>query len=163
MVVQASHRPLLPAAMNEVEPLSSRRSACLNPQESMPSTDPKQRGQPGAIRRAPRRNTLLGRTSIRKLQGSGPLPAPSQRTEIPACFPWRSLRARRPEGRTMDARDKILPVLRSGGRYVVELYNVIRTHRSLDKDAPLSRSVQRTGIIRSRALLGGLHHHYVRV
>jgi hypothetical protein len=42
-------------------------------------------------------------------------------------------------------------------------YNDIRTHRSLDKDAPISRSVQRTGIISSRPILGGLHHHYVRV
>src|SRR6266702_3400887 len=42
-------------------------------------------------------------------------------------------------------------------------YNEMRTNRSLDKDAPLSRPVQRTGSIMSRALLGGLHHHYVRV
>ena len=42
-------------------------------------------------------------------------------------------------------------------------YNDIRTHRSLNKDAPVSRSVQRTGIISSRPILGGLHHHYVRV
>ena len=42
-------------------------------------------------------------------------------------------------------------------------YNEIRTHRSLDKDAPVSRSVQRTGSIKSHAILGGLHHHYVRV
>jgi transposase InsO family protein len=41
-------------------------------------------------------------------------------------------------------------------------YNNIRTHRSLDKDAPVSRPVQRTGIIRSNSILGGLHHHYVR-
>ena len=41
-------------------------------------------------------------------------------------------------------------------------YNEIRTHRSLDKDAPVSRLVQRTGIISSRPILGGLHHHYVR-
>ena len=50
-------------------------------------------------------------------------------------------------------------ILRSYARY----YNDIRTHRSLDKDAPVSRSVQRTGIISSRPILGGLHHHYVRV
>ena len=37
------------------------------------------------------------------------------------------------------------------------------THRSLDKDAPVSRPVQRTGIIGSHPILGGLHHHYVRV
>jgi Integrase core domain. len=42
-------------------------------------------------------------------------------------------------------------------------YNVSRTHRSLDKDAPLSRPVQRAGSIHSYAILGGLHHHYVRV
>src|ERR1700676_2073387 len=42
-------------------------------------------------------------------------------------------------------------------------YNDIRTHRSLDKDAPVSRPVQRTGVISSRAILGGLHHHYARV
>ena len=42
-------------------------------------------------------------------------------------------------------------------------YNNIRTHRSLDKDAPVSRPIQRIGIINSHAILGGLHHHYVRV
>jgi transposase InsO family protein len=42
-------------------------------------------------------------------------------------------------------------------------YNDIRTHWSLDKDAPISRPVQRTGSIRSRKVLGGLHHHYMRI
>ena len=42
-------------------------------------------------------------------------------------------------------------------------YNVSRTHRSLDKDAPFWRPVQRAGSIHSHAILGGLHHHYVRV
>jgi transposase InsO family protein len=42
-------------------------------------------------------------------------------------------------------------------------YNNIKTHWSLAKDAPVSRPVQRTGIIRSYSILGGLHHHYVRV
>jgi hypothetical protein len=42
-------------------------------------------------------------------------------------------------------------------------YNDIRTHRSLDKDAPVSRPVQRTGIISSHPILSGLHHHYIRV
>ena len=40
-------------------------------------------------------------------------------------------------------------------------YNKIRTHRSLDKDAPAFRSVQRVGTITPYAILGGLHHHYV--
>jgi hypothetical protein len=42
-------------------------------------------------------------------------------------------------------------------------YNGVRTHRSLDKDAPVSRPVQRTGVISSRPILGGLHHHYVQI
>jgi transposase InsO family protein len=42
-------------------------------------------------------------------------------------------------------------------------YNTTRTHRSLDKDAPFSRPVQRIGRITSHALLGGLHHHYCRI
>ena len=50
-------------------------------------------------------------------------------------------------------------VLRSYARY----YNEVSTHRSLHKDAPVSGPVQRTGIISSRPILGGLHHHYVRV
>jgi transposase InsO family protein len=50
-------------------------------------------------------------------------------------------------------------ILRSYARY----YNDIRTHRSLDKDAPVSRPVQRTGSIKSFQILGRLHHHYVRV
>lgn len=50
-------------------------------------------------------------------------------------------------------------ILRSYARY----YNNIRTHRSLDKDAPVFRPVQRTGSITSFPILGGLHHRYARV
>src|SRR5216684_1636072 len=48
-------------------------------------------------------------------------------------------------------------------RSYADYYNGVRTHRSLNKDAPVSRSVQRTGVISSRAILGGLHHHYGRI
>jgi transposase InsO family protein len=48
-------------------------------------------------------------------------------------------------------------------RFYARYYNDVRTHRSLDKDAPVSRPVQRTGSITSFAILGGLHHHYARV
>src|SRR5262249_29624973 len=44
-------------------------------------------------------------------------------------------------------------VLKSYARY----YNEMRTHRSLDKDAPRSRPVQRTGSIVSHALLACSH------
>jgi Integrase core domain len=42
-------------------------------------------------------------------------------------------------------------------------YNTAKTHRSLDKDAPISRPVQRIGRIVSHALVGGLHHQYARI
>src|SRR6202163_1644734 len=44
-----------------------------------------------------------------------------------------------------------------------DYYNSVRTHRSLDKDAPVTRQIQRIGSIKSHAILGGLHHHYARV
>ncbi len=48
-------------------------------------------------------------------------------------------------------------------RCYAHYYNDMRTHRSLNKDAPISRAVQRIGNIKSHAVLGGLHHHYVRI
>ena len=42
-------------------------------------------------------------------------------------------------------------------------YNELRTHRSLDKDAPIHRAIQHVGRIVSVPVLGGLHHHYCRI
>lgn len=42
-------------------------------------------------------------------------------------------------------------------------YNGARTHLSLSKDSPVSRAVQTIGRIQPVPLLGGLHHHYVRI
>jgi len=50
-------------------------------------------------------------------------------------------------------------ILRAYARY----YNDIRTHRSLNKYAPVSRPVQQAGNIKSGPILGGFHHLYVRV
>src|SRR4051812_3783112 len=50
-------------------------------------------------------------------------------------------------------------ILRTYCRY----YNAIRTHRSLDKDAPNHRPVQLNGNVCSCSVLGGLHHHYFRI
>jgi len=49
-------------------------------------------------------------------------------------------------------------------KYYARYYNETRTHLALDKDkdAPVSRPVQRTGVVRSRTILGGLHHQYAR-
>jgi hypothetical protein len=35
--------------------------------------------------------------------------------------------------------------------------------RTLDKDAPFHRAIERLGVITSRPVLGGLHHQYCRI
>ena len=45
----------------------------------------------------------------------------------------------------------------------MKYYNGARTHLSLKKDAPFSRTVDRAGKILCRPILGGLHHQYVRI
>jgi hypothetical protein len=55
----------------------------------------------------------------------------------------------------------IVPLLDRDNCLKSHFYNGVRTHRPLNKDAPVFRSVQRTGVIRSRAILGGLHHTMV--
>jgi transposase InsO family protein len=42
-------------------------------------------------------------------------------------------------------------------------YNETRPHRSLQKDTPLRRAVQRIGEVAVIPVLGGLHHQYVRM
>jgi transposase InsO family protein len=42
-------------------------------------------------------------------------------------------------------------------------YNQARTHLALQKDAPLHRTVQRSGAILAIPILAGLHHQYVRM
>ena len=50
-------------------------------------------------------------------------------------------------------------LLRSYQQY----YNGTRTHLSLGKDSPVPRAVHTTGTILALPILGGLHHHYVRI
>ena len=42
-------------------------------------------------------------------------------------------------------------------------YNESRIHRSLNKDAPFHRAIERLGAITSHPILGGLHHQYYRI
>src|SRR5260370_14184303 len=42
-------------------------------------------------------------------------------------------------------------------------YNELRTHRSLNKDAPIHRAIQHVGRIVSAPVLGRPHHHYCRI
>jgi hypothetical protein len=50
-------------------------------------------------------------------------------------------------------------VLRDYARY----YNRLRTHLSLNKDAPLGRPVQSNGVLRRLPHFNGLHHSFVRI
>jgi hypothetical protein len=50
-------------------------------------------------------------------------------------------------------------LLRSYATY----YNETRTHLSVNKDAPLPRTVRAVGRILATPVLGGLYHLYVRV
>jgi transposase InsO family protein len=42
-------------------------------------------------------------------------------------------------------------------------YNQTRPHRSLSKDSPSRRAIQRIGDVTPIPILGGLHHQYVRI
>ena len=42
-------------------------------------------------------------------------------------------------------------------------YNQARTHLALQKDAPLHRAIQRSGVIVTIPILAGLHHQYVQI
>jgi hypothetical protein len=42
-------------------------------------------------------------------------------------------------------------------------HNLTEIHRSLNKDAPFNRAIERVGAITSRPVLGGLHHQYCRI
>jgi len=44
-----------------------------------------------------------------------------------------------------------------------EYYNRLRTHLSLNKDAPLGRPVQNHGVLCRLPHFGGLHHSFVRI
>jgi hypothetical protein len=166
MAVQASHRRLLPATRDDAEPLALLRKHRRKPQKSMPSTDPEPRGPRAAIRLAPSRNMPLGRTSIPEFPDSGPPHPPSQHIEMSACFPSSSHRGRTHAGQTRGARDRILPLPRSCGRYVVALYNLVRPHSAIGnlahRSMPNSALPERNGSGRC-AKLGAprparLHH-----
>jgi hypothetical protein len=45
----------------------------------------------------------------------------------------------------------------------VSIYNEMRTHISLGKDAPRSRLIEPVGDVVAHPILGGLHHRYARI
>ena len=87
---------------------------------------------------------------------------------IAARSPWQNGHCERAIGSIR--RDCLDHVIVFGERHLRHLlrcymtyYNKSRTHLSLHKDAPLGRSVHMFGSIVARPILGGLHHHYIRI
>jgi transposase InsO family protein len=87
---------------------------------------------------------------------------------IAAASPWQngfaerligSIRRARLDHITVSGEAHLRRILISYAAY----YNSVRTHRSLNKDAPIFRPIQQIGIIRSHPILGGFRHHYVRI
>jgi transposase InsO family protein len=109
------------------------------------------------------RDRIYGAVVTRRLRAMGIRDKPT----APAA-PWQNGFAERLIGSIRrECLDHIIVLGEANLRRILksyaDYYNGVRTHRSLDKDAPVSRPIQQTGIIRSHPILGGLHHHYVRV
>jgi transposase InsO family protein len=109
------------------------------------------------------RDRIYGAVVTRRLRAMGIRDKP-----IAAGSPWQNGFAERLIGSIRrECTDHVIAwgeghlrrVLRSYVRY----YNESRTHRSLNKDAPIHRAVASLGAIISRRLLGGLHHQYCRI
>jgi hypothetical protein len=108
------------------------------------------------------RDRIYGSVVTRRLRAIGIRDKPT----APAS-PWQKGLVERMIGSIRrDCVDHIIVLGEAHLRRVLQSYadyhNSVRTHRSLNKDAPVSRLVQRAGVISSRAILGGLHHHYAR-
>ena len=109
------------------------------------------------------RDQIYGAVVTRRLRAMGIRDKP-----ITPASPWQNGFAERLIGSIRrDCLDHVIVLGEAHLRRILKsyahYYNGVRTHRSLNKDAPVSRSVQRAGVISSSAILGGLHHHYRRI
>ena len=109
------------------------------------------------------RDSVYGEVFIRRVGAMGIRDRPTSPRS-----PWQNGYAERVIGSIR--RECVDHVVVLGERHLCHLllsymkyYNETRTHLSLNKDAPLSRAVQTVGRILCLPILGGLHHHYVRI
>ena len=109
------------------------------------------------------RDAIYGIVVKRRLRSMGIRDKPiSARAPWQNCFAERligSIRRECVDHFIIFGEQHLRQILRSYARY----YNEARTHRSLNKDAPVSRPIQPNGRVISHALVGGLHHQYVRI
>jgi len=109
------------------------------------------------------RDRVYGGVVIRRLRAMGIRDKP-----IAAGSPWQNGFAERLIGSIRrECTDHVIALgeehLRRTLQFYARYYNVSRTHRSLNKDAPVHRTTERIGAIISRPILGGLHHQYCRI
>jgi transposase InsO family protein len=108
------------------------------------------------------RDRIYGAVVTRRLRAMGIRDKP-----ITPASPWQNGFAERLIGSIRrECLDNVIVLGEAHLRRVVksyaDYYNRVRTHRSLNKDAPVTRQIQRVGSVKSHAILGGLHHHYAR-
>jgi transposase InsO family protein len=107
------------------------------------------------------RDAVYGVVVIRRLRALGIRDKP-----IAAGSPWQNGYAERLIGTIRrNCLDHVLSEdhLRRTLIKLTDYYNTVRTHGALRKDAPVPRSIDPLGVITSRPILGGLHHHYFRI
>jgi transposase InsO family protein len=109
------------------------------------------------------RDAIYGAAVTRRLRAMGIRDKP-----ITPGSPWQNSFAERLIGSIRrECLDHVIALgeqhLRRVLKSYMSYYNSARTHRSLDKDSPVSRPVQPIGRIVSHALVGGLHHQYARI
>src|SRR5258707_4895626 len=118
-------------------------------------------GAPGYMIRD--RDRIYGAVVTRRLRAMGIRDKP-----IAPASPWQNGFAERIIGSIRRACVDHIVILREAHlrrvlKSYTHYYNGVRTHRSLHKDAPISRPIHQTGNVRSHPVLGGLHHHYFRI
>jgi len=116
----------------------------------------------GSTLHDPRPDRIYGAVVTRRLRAMGI----RDRSTAPAS-PWQNGFAERLIGSIRrECVDHIIVLgemhLRRVLKSYADYYNCVRTHRSLNKDASVTRQIQRIGSIKSQAVLHGLHHHYAR-
>ncbi|HZR86319.1 MAG TPA: integrase core domain-containing protein [Bradyrhizobium sp.] len=112
-------------------------------------------GAPGYMIRD--RDRIYGTVVTRRLRAMGIRDKP-----IAPASPWQNGFAERLIGSIRrECSDHVIVLgdehLRQILKSYADYYNGVRTHWSLNKDAPVFRPVQRSGVLGSHALLGGLH------
>ena len=109
------------------------------------------------------RDRCYGELSVRRVRAMGIRDRPTS-----SRSPWQNGYAERLIGSIRrECIDHVIVFGESHLRHLLRsylnYYNETRTHLSLDKDAPVSCTIQTIGRTFARPVLGGLHHQYVRI